>query len=153
MRHPTKSWRRPSIAALPTIGDLVVAALFLAFTRSSVQAWAAHGDLAALLLAVQELLIGVLALCRRRARPTPAAQPVWAAVLAWLGTLLPLALRPVAPAVALLDQHVGLALQLWGGLVMVGATLALAEERLLAQDAAYQTYQARVRYPLLPGVW
>jgi hypothetical protein len=36
---------------------------------------------------------------------------------------------------------------------MVGATLALAEERLLAQDAAYQTYQARVRYPLLPGVW
>jgi protein-S-isoprenylcysteine O-methyltransferase Ste14 len=215
MCHSTRPRRRPTIAALPTIGDLVVAALFLAFARSSVQAWAAHGDLAAALLALQELLIGVLALCRRRARPTPANQPVRAAALAWLGTLLPLALRPAAPAVALLDQHVGLALQLWGGLVMGGATLALGrsfgivpanrgirtrgpyrvvrhpiyagyllllggfvlahpspmnaavlvawavvqarralvEERLLAQDAAYQVYQRRVRYRLMPGVW
>jgi protein-S-isoprenylcysteine O-methyltransferase Ste14 len=112
---------------IPTLGDLLLAALFLALARAGLHTWGRSGDIVPMLLAGQELLIGVLALCRRRVtRSQPASQPIGrAAALAWLGTLLPLLLRPAAPAAAALDLRVGLVLQLIGGILALAATLSL----------------------------
>jgi len=42
---------------------------------------------------------------------------------------------------------------LWGAFVLVQAVRAVREERVLRPDPAYQSYAARVRWRLLPGVW
>src|SRR5947207_6513069 len=99
---------------IPTLGDLLLAALFLALARAGVHTRGPSGDIVPLLLAGQELLIAGLALCRRRVTRSQIASPPIgrAAALAWLGTLLPLLLRPAAPAAAALDVRVGLVLQL-----------------------------------------
>ena len=198
------------------LSDLLLSAVFLAFAHVGMNAWAHTGDSALLLLAGQELLIGLLALSRRRLTPAiPIAREPRAVALAWLGTLLPLMLRPTDSAGAPLVLLAGLAMQYVGGIVLLAATLslgrsfgiaaanrgirvgglyrmvrhpiyaaylliffgftlrhlspsnvvvlmiwtavqtrrALAEELLLAQDATYRAYQARVRYRFVPGVW
>src|SRR5437773_11055421 len=112
---------------IPMLGDLLLSALFLALARAGLQTWGRSGDIAPLLLVGQELLIAGLALCRRRVTHSQAAGPPVgrAAALAWLGTLLPLLLRPAVPAAAALDMHIGLVLQLIGGILAVAATLSL----------------------------
>src|SRR5436190_17510021 len=129
MSQPTHAQRACAVRRLPipTLGDLLLSALFLALARAGLHAWERSGDIAPLLLAGQELLIGVLALCRRRVTRSQTASPPLgrAAGLAWLGTLLPLLLRPAAPAAAALDVRIGLVLQLIGGILALAATLSL----------------------------
>jgi protein-S-isoprenylcysteine O-methyltransferase Ste14 len=144
--------RRLARIALPTLSDVLLAAVFLAFARVGMDAWTHTGDSAPLLLVGQEVLIGLLALGRRRLKPTsPIAVQPRAVALAWLGTLLPLVLRPAAPGVAPLLGLAGLALQYIGGIVLLAATLSLgrsfgiaAANRGIRVDGLYRI----VRHPM-----
>jgi hypothetical protein len=92
------------------------------FVRISIGA-AIHGDVGALILAVQELSIVVLALTRGRARAAVVGNSP-PAVVAWCGTILPLLLLPSALAIFLVAAF-GNAIQLIGGLLVLAATLRL----------------------------
>jgi protein-S-isoprenylcysteine O-methyltransferase Ste14 len=105
----------------PLLSDGMLALILLLFVRSSLGA-AAHGDLGALFLAVQESCAALLVLFRPRAERADTTPSV--ALIAWLGTLLPLMLRPASSASALLAL-LGTALQLLGGVLVIAATLRL----------------------------
>jgi protein-S-isoprenylcysteine O-methyltransferase Ste14 len=195
----------------PAFLDAVLALLLLMFARSSLGA-AVQGDWGALLLSVQEGCAAILILCRRPLRA--GATTCRATLVAWVGALLPLLLRP-APATVGWLFPAGTALQIAGGMLAILATVQLgrsfgivaanrgiqagglyrlvrhpiyaayvlifggfvfahpspanvlvlliwlwaqlgriqAEEQILGQDDAYRSYQQRVCYRLLPGVW
>lgn len=119
--HDAALLRHTLLARWPLLGDLALAAIYLLFAWISLGAvW--RGDLGALLLMLQELLIVVLALRRAPVRdPADDAAP---AVLGWCGTLLPLLLRPHQSGVLALTL-LGGAIQLTGGLVALAATRQL----------------------------
>lgn len=132
----------------PTGADLALAALAVLFLVSSLHAtW--RGDLGAALLALQEVLIGALAVVRRR---PIRAEPVWsrAGALAWAGTMLPLLLRPTLAVDGLL-RTIGLSAQILGGMLVIMATLWLGRRfGLIAANRGLQTrgpYRL-VRHPL-----
>lgn len=141
-------WRRLQRAALPTLGDLLLALIYALFVRISMGA-ALRGDSGALMLAVQELSIVLLVLTRRRAHVTVAGDSP-PAVLAWCGTILPLVLRPFGLAPAPLAM-VGSATQLVGGLLVLLATLRLGRSfGIVAANRGIQTggpYRV-VRHPI-----
>lgn len=130
-------WRHLPRAALPTLGDLLLALIYALFVRISMGA-ALHGDIGALLLAIQELSIVLLVLARRRAHVTVAGDSP-PAVLAWFGTILPLILRPFGLAPVPLAIFAN-ALQLIGGLLVLAATLRLGRSfGIVAANRGIQT--------------
>lgn len=132
----------------PTGADIALAALAVLFLGSSLHAtW--RGDLGAALLALQEALIGMLAVVRRRpVRAAPAYSR--AGAVAWAGTMLPLILRPGLAIDGLL-RYIGLTMQILGGMLVLAATLWLGRRfGLIAADRGLQTrgpYRL-VRHPL-----
>src|SRR5581483_1765856 len=77
---------------VPTLWDLMLALVYGLFVRISIGA-VMRGDIGALMLAIQELIVIMLVLTRRRARVAVAGNSP-PAILAWCGTILPLLLRP-----------------------------------------------------------
>lgn len=107
---------------MPGLGDLLLALVYGLFVRVSIGA-AIQGDIGAFMLAIQEFSIVVLVLIRRRARQS-AATGTDAIILAWLGTILPLLLRPHQSSVTVVAL-LGGAIQLAGGLLALVATVRL----------------------------
>ena len=141
-----KRWRR--FMLVPTFGDLLLALVYFLFVRISIGA-ALHGDIGALILAVQELSIVVLVLTRRRAHVTVAGDSS-PAVLAWCGTILPLLLRPSAVPPVLLGVF-GSMIQLVGGLLVLAATLRLGRSfGIVAANRGIQTggLYCVIRHPI-----
>jgi protein-S-isoprenylcysteine O-methyltransferase Ste14 len=133
---------------VPTLGDLMLALVYGLFVRISIGA-VMRGDIGALMLAIQELIVVVLVLTRRRARVAVAGNSP-PAILAWCGTILPLLLRPSTLAPLALTMF-GNMLQLVGGLLALTATLWLGRSfGIVAANRGIQTnglYRV-VRHPI-----
>ncbi len=118
MKSVWKQWQ----IRIPTVFDLILVAVYCAFVRVNLRL-AMHGNLAVLLLVLQETCVIALAVTRRRAitrRPWDSPP----AMLGWCGTLAPLLVRPANPAPAPWSL-VGGALQVIGQIFALSATLSL----------------------------
>jgi protein-S-isoprenylcysteine O-methyltransferase Ste14 len=130
------------------LADVLLIAVYAWFVRINLpHAW--RGDVAVLLLIVQETCIIGLAVVRRRAH----ASVHWEspdALLAWCGTLAPILVQPADPA-PLPWPIVGGVLQLLGQELALGATLSLGRSfGIVAANRGIQIgglYQY-VRHPL-----
>lgn len=98
--------------------DLLLAAIMTLFGLVNAR-WALRGDLSAALFVLQEALIVMLVIGRRPPQGVAHAGS-WAAVIAWIATLLPLLLRADARASGWMYQ-LGFGMQLMGA---VGALLS-----------------------------
>jgi protein-S-isoprenylcysteine O-methyltransferase Ste14 len=130
------------------LADVLLIAVYAWLVRINLpHAW--RGDVAVLLLVVQETCIVGLALVRRRARKSVHWESP-DALLAWCGTLAPILVQPAHPA-PLPWPIVGGMLQLLGQGLALGATLALGRSfDIVAANRGIQIgglYQY-VRHPL-----
>jgi protein-S-isoprenylcysteine O-methyltransferase Ste14 len=144
MKSVQKQWQ----IRIPTVGDLILVAVYAAFVRINLPL-ATHGDLAVRLLVLQETCVIALALTRRRAiTRSPWYSPP--AMLGWCGTLAPLLVRPADPAPAPWSL-VGGALQVIGQIFALSATLSLGRSfGIVAANRGIQCgglYQV-IRHPL-----
>lgn len=134
--------------ALNIAGNALIALLFLFLAIGAVNGFLARGDLSLLLLAIQELLIVVLAITRRR--PIAGSNAIRDWVLALAGTAAPLLLRSAAPIhPALLP--VGVAVQTLGVALAVLATWSLGRSfGIVAANRGVRTagMYRFVRHPL-----
>jgi len=132
-----------------TLADLLLIGVYAAFVRINLPL-ATHGDLAVLLLVLQETCAIALAVTRQRAIATCSWDSP-AAMLGWCSTLAPLLVRPANPAPWSL---VGGALQMIGQILALSATLTLGRSfGIVAANRGVQSgglYRI-IRHPFYAG--
>lgn len=140
MRRSRSRWTRPALSAT----DLALLIVMTALVKTHLEA-ALAGSLVSLLFGVQHIAIFVLTLLHRPATGRGSSRTDL--LLAWAGTLLPLAMRATTAPVT----GVGLVLVVLGSLLATAAILSLG--RSFGIEPAHRGLQTRrlyrvVRHPI-----